>query len=100
MSIIENSQCLADTRCFQGLGIFLFQNKSTISGFVPLYRQLILCRFLEFLGIHYHQFECHQKAETEKPISLNYFTDHIKKVIYVFHGNWDSFDMTVSMAVI
>ena len=57
-------------------------------------RQLILYRFLGFLGIHYHQFQCRQKAKTDKAqISLNYFTSHIKKVIYVFHGNWDSFDM-------
>ena len=28
-----------------------------------------------------------------KLISLNYFTGHTKKVIYVFQGNWDYFDM-------
>ena len=28
-----------------------------------------------------------------KPITLNYFTGQMKKVIYVFHGNGNSFNM-------
>ena len=28
-----------------------------------------------------------------KPISVNNFTGQTEKVIYVFHGNWDSLDM-------
>ena len=42
------------------------QNRSTISEFVSPCRQLILYRFLGFLGIHYHQFECRQKAKTDE----------------------------------
>ena len=33
-----------------------------------------------------------RKQKQMKPISLSYFTDQIKKVIYIFHGNVDSFD--------
>ena len=54
LSVIGNSQCLTDGRCSWGLGIFLFKDKSTISGFAPPCRQLILYRFLECLSIHYH----------------------------------------------
>ena len=43
-----------------------FKNRSTISGFVLPCRQLILCRFLGFLGIHYHQFGYRQKAKTDE----------------------------------
>ena len=55
-----------DKRCFWGLNIFLIQNRSTISGFVPLCRQLILYHFLGFLGIHYHRFEYHQEEKTDE----------------------------------
>ena len=44
--VIKNNQCLIDRRCFWGLGIFSIQNRSTIFGFVPLCRQLILYRFI------------------------------------------------------
>ena len=72
-----------------------FKNRSTISGFVLPCRQLILCRFLGFLGIHYHQLQCRQKAKTDEAyqISLNCFTGQAKKMVYVFHTNGNSFDM-------
>ena len=82
---------LMEKWCFWGLSIFLIQNRWTIFGFVPLCRQLILYRFLGFLGVHYHQFECRQKQM--ECISLHYFTGQMKKVIYVFHGNVNSFNM-------
>ena len=34
-----------------------------------------------------------RKQKQMKPISLNYLTGHIKKMIHVFHSNEDSFDM-------
>ena len=74
LSIIENNRCLTDIRCFSGFNIFPIQNRSTISGFILPYRQLILYRFLGYLSIHYHQFECRQKAKTDENIKLNYFT--------------------------
>ena len=91
LSIIEKNRCLTDMRCFWSLTIFSIQNRSRFFRFVPPCRQLILYRFLGFLGISYHQFGCRQKAKTDENCHLNYF---IKKVIYAFHGNWDSFDMT------
>ena len=66
LSIIENNQCLTDRRCFWGLSIFLFQNRSIISGFVLLCRQLTLYRFPGCLNIHYHQFECRQKVKKDE----------------------------------
>ena len=45
------------------------------------------------LSIHYHQFGCRQKAKTDEAYQPQLFQGHIKNVIYVFHGNWDSFDM-------
>ena len=50
---------------FLRLKIFLIQNRSKIFGFVLLCRQLILYRFLGFLGIHYHQFECRYRVKTD-----------------------------------
>ena len=52
--------------------------------FVPLCRQLILYRFLGCLRIHSHQLAC---------ISFHYFTGQMKKVIYVFHGNGNSWNL-------
>ena len=94
-SVIKNNQCLTGKRYFWGLNIFLIQNRPTIFGFVLPCRQLIVYRFLGFLGIHYHQFECRQKVKTDRVsiISFNYFTGLMKKVIYIFHGNGNSFNM-------
>ena len=39
---------------------------STISGFVPPCKRLILYHFLGIPGIHYHQFECRQEAKTDE----------------------------------
>ena len=50
---------------FLRLKYLLFQNRSAISGFAPPCKQLILCRSLGLLGIHYHQFRCRQKAKTD-----------------------------------
>ena len=48
-------------QCFWGLGIFSVQNRSTISGFVPLYRRLTLYHIPGFLSIRYYQFEYRKK---------------------------------------
>ena len=80
-------------RFFIVLTIFSIQNRPAISGSVLPYRQLTLCRFLGFLGIHCHLFGCRQKAKTDEDYQLNHFTGHTKKMVYVFHGNWDSFDL-------
>ena len=42
VNVIVNNRCLKDKRCFRGLNIFLFENRSAIFGAVPLCRQLIL----------------------------------------------------------
>ena len=34
-----------------------------------------------------------RKQKQVKPIGLNYFIGQTKKVTYVFHRNWDSFNM-------
>ena len=64
--IIKNSQYLMDKRCFWSLSIFSIQNRSSVFGFVPLWRQLILYRFLGYLSIHSHQFECRQKKKKNR----------------------------------
>ena len=33
-------------------------------------------------------------------MSLNYFTDQIKKVIYVFHSNGNSLDMMIFITIV
>ena len=89
-----------DNQCFWGLSIFLFQNRSTVFRNFPPCRRLILYRFLDCLGIHYHQLECCQKTKTMKIISLNYCTGHIKKGIYVFQRNGNSFGMMIFITII
>ena len=44
--------------------IFLIQNRTTIFGFIPLFRQLILYRVLGYLSIHSHQSDHRQKVKT------------------------------------
>ena len=97
LSIIENNRCLRDEKYFWGLNIFSIQNRSTISGFVPPHRQLILYPFQGCLSIHHYQFGCVRKQKQMKFISLNDFTGHIKKVIFVFHSNGNSFDIFITI---
>ena len=60
-----------DKRCFWGLSIYLFNSKKIDNfWFVPLCKQLIMYRFLGFLGIHYHQFEYRQKAKKDEAYQL------------------------------
>ena len=35
-----------------------------------------------------------------KPISLNYLTGQMKNLAFVFHNNWDSFDMVIFITII
>ena len=79
LSIIENNQCLTDDRCFWGLSNSLFQNRSIISGFVLLCRQLTLYRFPGCLNIHYHQFECCQKVKKRWRLSASIISLAIRK---------------------
>ena len=60
-------------RCFWGLGIISIQNRSTISGIVPLCKQLILWRFLVFLIIRFHSFEYRQKVKTDAVYQIQLF---------------------------
>ena len=90
LSIIENNRYLTDVRCFWGLNIFSTQNRLTICRSVPPCRQLILYCFLGFLVFIIINSSAVKKQKQMKTISLNYFTGHIKKVIYVFHSNWNS----------
>ena len=89
--VIKNNQCLIGKRCFWGLGTFSIQSRPTISGFVPLNRQLILYRFLGLLGIHSHQFECLQKAKTDEANRPQLFHWPDEKDDLCFSRQWKFF---------
>ena len=41
-----------------------------------------------------------RKQKEMKPISLNYFTGHTKKIVYVFHSNGNFFDIMIFITMI
>ena len=86
-----NRLCLIDKRCFWGLNIFSIQNRLTISGFVPLSRQLIVYRLLGYLSIHPHQFEYRQKEKTNEAYQPSLFVWSDEKGDLYFLGQWEFF---------
>ena len=41
-----------------------------------------------------------RKLKQMKLISLNYLTGQMKNLAFVFHNNWDSFDMVIFITII
>ena len=80
-----------DKRCFWGLSIFLIQNRSTIFVFAFLYRKLIFYRFLDFLGINYHQFVYRQKVKTDEVYQPQLFHWLDEKGDSCFSRQWKFF---------
>ena len=80
-----------DKRCFRGLSIFLIQKRSTIFGFVPLCRLLILYRFLGYLSIHSHQSVYRQNAKTDEAYQPKLFQCLDEKGDLGFSRQWEFF---------